>query len=118
MMSLLQSALNNSSPPTCAEAESLRSLFIEGWFIRGWQCTMTGGNESTLLLLTLMIYGGVGAALFISTGSMLIPVVLSVLLAGILFVTLPATAANLVTIALLLTIPAIAYLAVNNIRRA
>jgi len=113
---LLQSALDGGSPPSCGSTEAFE-LFVEGWFRQGWICSMTGGNQSVLLLLSTMIVGGIGVALFISTGSLAIPAVLAILLGGVLLVILPATVTNVAVIGLLLVVPSLAVLAYLNLRR-
>jgi len=102
---ILQAApgLGGGSPPSCG-SQKLLDFFVDGFFIKGWQCTMAGGDSSVLLVLSLMIFGAIGLATFISTGSLAIPAVLGVLLAGMLFVILPATAVNIAVIALLATL--------------
>lgn len=92
--------LTGGTPPSCGE-QKLLDFFVDGWFIQGWQCTMAGGNSSTLLALTFIIWAAIGLATFIATGSLAIPAVLGVLLAGVLFVILPATAVNIAIIALI-----------------
>lgn len=104
-MQPLQAApgLGSGSPPSC-DSQPLLDFFIDGWFVRGWQCTMAGGSSEQLLLLSLIIYAGLGLATFIATGSLAIPAVLGVLLSGVLLVVLPATAVNIMVIALLATL--------------
>ena len=102
-MSLL-TILQSADEPTCSEAESLTDLFIDGFFVQGWNCTMTGGDQGILLMFMTMIFGGVGMALFITTGSLAIPSVLGILLAGMLFAVLPATVVNLALVVLLLVL--------------
>lgn len=99
---ILQAApgLGSGAPPSCSSTPLL-DFFIDGWFVAGWQCTMAGGNSETLLALSLLIFAAIGLATFISTGSLAIPAVLGVLLAGVLFVILPPTAVNIAVIALL-----------------
>jgi len=105
MMSILQSApgLGGGTAPSCG-SQPLLDFFVDGWFIKGWQCTMAGGSSSVLLVLTLVIFAAIGLALFISTGSLAIPAVLGLLLSGILFAILPATAVNIAVIALVATL--------------
>jgi len=93
--------LIDGEPPSCGE-QKLLDYFIDGFFVKGWECTMAGGDTGVLLVLTMMIYGSISFALFISTGSLAIPAVLAVLFAGVIFVALPATAVNLALVALLL----------------
>jgi len=99
-LSILQSA----SEPTCSEVDSLTELFVDGYFVQGWNCTMTGGDQGILLMFMTMVFGGVGLSLFITTGSLAIPSVLGILLAGMLFALLPATVVNLALIVLLLVL--------------
>lgn len=102
---LLQSALDGDSPPSCGSVD-LIDLFVDGWFVKGWQCTMAGGDNGVMMVLSTFILGAVGLALWIATGSLAIPAVLGILLAGVLFATLPATAVNIALIALLLLLSA------------
>lgn len=96
--------LQSGDEPTCSEVDSLTDLFVEGFFVQGWNCTMTGGDQGILLMFMTMIFGGVGMALFITTGSLAIPSVLGILLAGMLFAVLPATVVNLALVVLLLVL--------------
>lgn len=98
---LLQGApgIGGGEPPTCGSTD-LIDLFVDGWFVKGWQCTMAGGDPTVLLLLATLIFGAIGLATFISSGSLAIPAVLGVLLSGILLVVLPATPLNIFVIAL------------------
>lgn len=95
--------LIDGEPPSCSDTEAL-DIFIDGWFVRGWECTMAGGDGGVLLVLTMMIYAAISLSLFITTGSLAIPAVLAVLFAGVIFVALPATAVNLALVALLLVL--------------
>jgi hypothetical protein len=88
-------------------------MFVEGYFRQGWVCSMTGGSQSSLLLISTMLVGGVGLALFISTGSLTIPAVLAILVGGVLLATLPATIINVVVVSLTLIVPAAAILFFN-----
>lgn len=104
-MNILQAApgIGGGEAPSCS-AQPLYQLFVDGWFVKGWQCTMAGGQSSTLLVLSLIIFAAVGLSTFIATGSLAIPAVLGILLAGILFAILPATAVNIAVIALIATL--------------
>jgi hypothetical protein len=96
-------ALNGGSAPSCS-SQPLLDFFVDGWFIKGWQCTMAGGDSGLMLVLGLIIYAAISLALFISTGSLAIPSVLGIIFAGIIFISLPATAVNLALITLVLAI--------------
>jgi len=105
ILTLLQGALSGGEPPSCGSQPAF-DLLVEGWFRQGWVCAMTGGNQSSLLLLSTMLVGGVGLSLFIATGSLTIPAVLAILVGGVLLAALPATFINVTLIMLLLIIPA------------
>lgn len=107
MGTLLQGApgIGGGTAPSCSNAELL-DLFVDGWFIKGWQCTMAGGDPTVLLLLSTVIFGAIGLATFISSGSLAIPAVLGVLLSGILLAVLPATPLNILVIALIAVLSA------------
>jgi len=87
---------------SCDDYDTLRELFIDGYFVKGWDCTMTGGEPATQLMLASIIFGGVGLSLFITTGSVVTPAILAILLGGVIFALLPATFANIALVAVLL----------------
>jgi len=101
-MSILQAApgIGGGEAPGCS-AQPLYQLFVDGWFVKGWQCTMAGGDPAVLLLLATVIFGAIGLSTFISSGSLAIPAVLGVLLSGILLAILPATPLNILVIGLI-----------------
>jgi len=87
---------------TCAEYDSLWQFFINGHIVRGWDCTMTGGDVAAQLMFASVIFGGVGLALFITTGSLVMPAVLAILVGSVIFALLPATLTNIALVAVLL----------------
>lgn len=99
-----------TSPVSCGQYDSLARFFIEGQFIEGWRCVMTGGDPATSLLLFSLIFGGVELSLFVTTGSVVMPAILAILLGGIMFGLLPATLVNLALIATLLLLGALGLL--------
>jgi len=56
-----------ATPSTCDTYDTLREFFIQGEFVTGWDCVMTGGDPATQLMLFTLIFGGVELALFITT---------------------------------------------------
>lgn len=86
----------------CSTYDSLRTYFVEGEFIAGWDCVMTGGDPATQLLLFSLIFGGLELSLFVTTGSVLLPSIMAILLGGVMFGLLPATLTNLALVAVLL----------------
>ena len=87
---------------TCAEYETLREFFMDGYFVRGWDCAMTGGETAVQLMFASVIFGGVGLSLFVTTGSLVIPAVLAILFGGVILTLMPATFVNLALVAVLL----------------
>ncbi|MDR9381145.1 MAG: hypothetical protein RI560_05660 [Natronomonas sp.] len=87
---------------TCADYGTLREFFTNGHFIRGWDCAMTGGDAATQLMFASVIFGSVGLGLFVTTGSVVMPAVLAILLGGAILTLLPATFVNLALVAVLL----------------
>ena len=86
----------------CSAHESLWEFFVEGSFVDGWVCAMTGGDAATALLLFGVIFGGIELALFVSTRSVVSPAVVAILFGGAIFAVVPATITNLALVALLL----------------
>lgn len=86
----------------CNEFDSLFEFFVEGHFIAGWDCTMTGGDPATQFMFFGLIFGATGLGLFVTTGSLITPAVISILLGGAIFGLLPATFVNLALVATLL----------------
>lgn len=86
----------------CGEYDHLHEPFIDGFFIGGWDCAMTGGEPITQLMMMSLIFGGVGLSLFITTGSLVIPAIMMILFGGVVFALLPATIVNLALVVTLL----------------
>jgi len=95
---------------TCSDYETFRAMFLDGEFIAGWNCVMTGGDMATQLMFSSIIFGAVGLSLFVTTGSLVIPSILAILFGGVLFGLLPATFTNLALVALLLLLGALGLL--------
>jgi hypothetical protein len=87
---------------TCGEYETLREFFVNGYFVRGWDCAMTGGDVTVQLMFASVIFGGVGLSLFVTTGSLVIPSILAILFGGVILSLMPATFANIALVAVLL----------------
>ena len=102
--------MTTTQPIPCSEYSTLREFFIEGHFVRGWDCVMTGGEPATQLLLFGLVFGGLELSLFISTGSIVIPSILAILLGGIMFGLLPASFVNLALVAVLLLLGSLGLL--------
>lgn len=86
---------------SCGDYPTLWEFFIEGHFIKGWSCTMTGGDVATQLMFASVIFGGVGLSLFVTTGSLVIPSILAILFGSVILALLPATLVNIALVAIL-----------------
>lgn len=102
--------MTTTTPIPCSEYDTLREFFLEGHFIRGWDCVMTGGDPATQLMLFGLIFGGLELSLFVTTGSVVIPSILAILLGGVMFGLLPATFVNLALVAVLLLLGSLGLL--------
>jgi len=87
---------------SCGDYSTLWEFFLEGHFVAGWNCAMTGGDLATELMFASVIFGGVSLSLFVTTGSIVMPSILAILFGGILFGLLPATLVNLALVGVLL----------------
>jgi len=87
---------------TCGTYDSLREFFVAGEFITGWDCVMTGGDPATQLFMAALIVGGIEVALFVQSGSVVMPSIVAILFGGIFFGLLPATLVNIALVAVLL----------------
>lgn len=95
---------------TCDAYDSLHEAFVQGDFITGWDCVMTGGDPATQLLMAALIFGGIELALFVQTASVVIPSIVAILFGGIMFGLLPATLTNIALVAVLLLLGALGLL--------
>lgn len=94
----------------CSTHDTLRQFFIDGAFVDGWRCAMTGGDPATALLFFGVIFGGIELSLFVSTRSVLSPAIVAILFGGVFLSLLPATFANLALVATLLLLGALGLL--------
>jgi len=91
-----------ASGSECSQYDSLREFFIQGEFITGWDCVMTGGDPAVQLFFAAIIFGGIELALFVQSASVVMPSVVAILFGGIMFGLLPATFVNIALVAVLL----------------
>jgi hypothetical protein len=87
---------------SCGEYDTLREFFVNGEFIAGWDCAMTGGDVATQLMFASVIFGGVGLSLFVTTGSLVMPAILAILFGSVILALLPATLVNIALVAVLM----------------
>jgi hypothetical protein len=96
----------------CSQYSTLREFFINGQFVDGWNCTMTGGDPAAQLLFSAVIFSGVGLSLFVTTGSLVIPSILAILFGSVILSLMPATFANIALVATLLLLGGLGLLVV------
>ena len=94
----------------CTQYDTLREFFANGAFIDGWNCAMTGGDPATQLMFFSLIFGGVELALFVKSGSVVMPSILAILVGGAMFSLLPATLVNIALVGVLLLLGALGLL--------
>jgi hypothetical protein len=87
---------------SCSEYSTLREFFVEGHFVAGWNCAMTGGDPAAELMFATVIFSGVGLSFFVTTGSLVIPSILAILFGSVILTLLPATLVNIALVAILL----------------
>lgn len=70
-------------------------------------CWMTNSGDPTLsIVVPTLIYGSILTGMFITTSSPLMPVVVSIILAGIIFAAFPATGLTIALITIMLVLSA------------
>lgn len=82
-------------------------MLMDGQWMDAIVCFHTAGNDPTLsVVVPTAVYGVLLVSLFIYSSSVVMPVVVSVILAGVLFVAFPAGAVTLVVLAILFILAA------------
>ena len=77
-------------------------MFLAGDWFASMQCWLTGGGEPILqVFVPSVIYGTILVGYFVVGSSPLIPIVVSIILAGVIFVAFPASALQIVTITMI-----------------
>jgi len=80
-------------------------IFLDGGFTDAAYCWLTAGGDPTLtVVLPLFMYGTVLLSYFVVGESPVIPSVVSIILAGVIFQSFPATGLTLVGVAVLFTL--------------
>lgn len=88
----------------CNPNEPMRTQWVDGEFVNAFICVFTGGDPAMQMFFALSVFGAIGIGLFIYSGSILLPAVLGILMAGAVFVFLPPTVTNLAMVAGLLVV--------------
>lgn len=77
-------------------------LFVEGEWFQSIQCWLTAGGDPTMsVIVPSVIWGTLLIAYFIVGSSPLIPVVISLIFAGIIFVAMPGAALQIAIITII-----------------
>ena len=87
----------------CPGDEPLYARWVDGEFIHAFVCTYAP-DPASQAFFALVMFGGIGLGLFIYSGSIVLPAVLGIMLAGAIFVFLPPSVTNLALVVGLLTI--------------
>ena len=83
--------------------ETPADMFADGDWMDAVVCWLTAGGDPALMVVVPMaIYGTVLGAMFIVGGSPLIPTVISIILAGVIFTAFPANAVTIVAVTIML----------------
>jgi hypothetical protein len=72
----------------CSDYETYLEFFQNEQFFDAVYCVY--GDSVGVLLFPLLVWGAMGTALYIFSGSLVMPLVLSIILGGVLVVQLPA----------------------------
>ena len=80
-------------------------MFVDGQWTDAAYCWLSAGGDPTLsVVLPLFMYGIILLSYFIVGESPLIPSVVSLILAGVIFQSFPATATTIIGVAVLFTL--------------
>ena len=98
--------------------DSVQDMLMDGQWLQVVQDFLTAGGDPSLeILMPTAIYGAILLSLYIYSSSLVIPMVLSVIFAGVLFAVFPPTAANLVMLGILFAMAADGFLATRSVGR-
>ena len=85
---------------TCTSNGS--ELFRSGEFMQSMACFFTQGGDPTLsVAVPLFMWAAILLAFYIATGSLVMPAVIGIIFAGVIFVSLPASATTIALVAIL-----------------
>lgn len=88
---------------TCSTAAA--DMFVSGSWFDAIVCWLTAGGDPTLqVVMPTFLYGAVLLSMFVVGQSIIMPVVISLILGGVIFVAFPANALTLLIMAVLLTL--------------
>ena len=88
---------------TCTD--TIANLFQSGEWMDAVYCWLTNGGDPTLtIIIPTLIYGTVLTAMFIVGQSPIMPVITSIILAGVVFAAFPATGLTIALITIMLTL--------------
>lgn len=87
---------------TCTD--SLADLFSSGEWSDAVYCWLTNSGDPVLaVMVPTLIYGVILTSMFIVGQSVVMPVVISIILAGVIFATFPATGLTIAVITIMFT---------------
>lgn len=87
----------------CGQYGGMQDPWLAGEFINGFVCTFAP-DPTSQVFFALILYAGIGIALFIHSESVVLPAVLGILTAGAVFVFLPPSIVNYALVVALLVL--------------
>lgn len=99
----------------CTETDPMYQGWVDGEFINTFICVFAP-DPSAQLFMALIVFGGIGIGLFVFSGSVVLPAVLGIMLAGAIFVFLPPTVTNLALVVGLFVVSIGGILLVRRLR--
>ena len=102
---------------SCTDFNTLQQFWLNGQFFDGVFCAF-GGPQSAMpaSAFILMVGAALGVSIYTYTGSIAVPAVLAIILAGVVVMQLPGIALQLVGIILLIGIAAGGLLLIRRLR--
>lgn len=101
----------------CTQTEAMTRPWLNGEFINAFICTYAP-EPAAQLFMALVVFGGMGIGLFVFSGSIILPAVLGIMLAGAVFIFMPPTVTNLALVAGLLIVSIGGILLVRRVKQA
>lgn len=101
----------------CTQTEAMWRPWVDGEFIAGFVCTYAP-DPAAQMFMALIVFGGMGIGLFVFSGSVVLPAVLGIMLAGAIFMFMPPTVSNLALVVGLLVVSIGGMLLVRRVKQA
>lgn len=99
----------------CSDWANYGDALTDGAYWDAILCRLA--ESSSVGVISLMVLGGLMLAIYIVSGSVIIPLVLMIMLSSLAYAFIPGIGIQIVAITLILGLPAIAYLVVMRLDR-